>query len=101
MFPDNQRHERFLDKPLPSSEESEKVILGAILLDNSVITQIIGNLLPEDFYSPLNRRVFGAMVSLFNTSRPIDPILIGEELKKKSQRPDEGVKKAVVGGCNS
>lgn len=82
VFPDNRR-EQFLDKPLPSSEESERIILGAILLDNSGINYCIGTLTPEMFYSPLNRRVFAAMQGLFHQQKPIDPILIGEELKKE------------------
>jgi len=82
VFPDNRR-EQYLEKPLPSSEESERVILGAILLDNSVIAQAVEHLRPEDFYSPLNRRVFAAMIALFEKQRQIDPILIGEELKKE------------------
>jgi len=82
VFPDNRR-EQYLEKPLPSSEESERVILGAILLDNAVIAEAVEHLKPEDFYSPLNRRVFAAMIALFERQKQIDPILIGEELKKE------------------
>ncbi|CAN5449396.1 replicative DNA helicase [soil metagenome] len=82
IFPESRR-EQFLEKPLPSSEESERVILGAVLLDNSVISQAVEHLKPEDFYSPLNRRVFAAMIALFEKQKQIDPILIGEELKKE------------------
>jgi len=76
------RREQFLERPLPSSEESERAILGAILLDNSLITQTVEHLKPEDFYSPLHRRTYDAMVALFDASKRIDPILIGEEFKK-------------------
>ena len=76
------RREQFLERPLPSSDDSERTILGAILLDNSVVTQAVEHLKPEDFYSPFNRRIYAAMVSLFDASRPIDPILIAEELKR-------------------
>ncbi len=76
------RREQYLERPLPSSDESERAILGAILLDNALIAQAVEHLKPEDFYSPLHRRVFNAMISLFETSKKIDPILIGEELKK-------------------
>lgn len=74
--------EQYLEKPLPSSTESERVILGAILLDNQLIAQAIENLSADDFYAPLHRRVFKAMTSLFERGERIDPILIGEELKK-------------------
>ena len=80
-FPE-QRREQFLERPLPSSEESERAILGAVLLDNALIAQAVEHLKAEDFYSPLHRRIFGAMISLFESSKKIDPILLGEELKK-------------------
>ncbi len=77
-----QNREQFLERPLPSSPDSERVILGAILLDNELITQAIEQIGPEDFYSPNNRRIFKAMIALFEKGDRIDPILIGEELKK-------------------
>ena len=80
-FPDTRR-DQYLERPLPSSEDSERVILGAILLDNALITQAIEHLKPEDFYSPLNRRVYNAMIGLFEQSKQIDPVLIIEEMKK-------------------
>ncbi|MBP9663188.1 MAG: replicative DNA helicase [Pyrinomonadaceae bacterium] len=82
VFPDNRR-EQYLEKPLPSSEESERVILGAVLLDNIVMAEAIDHLKPEDFYSPFNRRVFAAMSALFTKDSPIDPVLVGEEMKKE------------------
>ena len=75
--------EQYLEKPLPSSPESERVILGAILLDNQLISQAVEKLAPEDFYSPLHRRIFNAMINLFESAQRIDPILIGEELRKE------------------
>ena len=80
-YPESTR-EQFLEKPLPSSPDSERVILGAILLDNELITQAIEKISAEDFYSPNNRRIFKAMTALFERGERIDPILIGEELKK-------------------
>jgi replicative DNA helicase len=82
--------EQFLEKPLPSSPESERVILGAILLDNTLISQAIELLGQDDFYSPLHRRVFRAMSNLFERGDRIDPILIGEELRKEGQLENIG-----------
>ena len=95
VFPDNRR-EQYLEKPLPSSEESERVILGAILLDNAVIAQAVEHLKPEDFYSPFNRRVFAAMIALFEKQSQIDPILIGEELKKEGSLESIGGVTAIT-----
>ena len=60
-FPEPRR-EQFLERPLPSSEESERAILGAILLDNALIAQAVEHLKPEDFYGPLHRRIFNSMI---------------------------------------
>ena len=81
-FPESRR-EQYLERPLPSSEDSERVILGAILLDNALITQAVEHLKAEDFYSPLHRRIYTAMLGLFEASKQIDPVLIVEELKKE------------------
>lgn len=71
-----------LEKPLPSSTESERVLLGEILLDNALIASAVETLIPDDFYSPLHQRVFRAMIRLFERGEKIDPILINEEFKK-------------------
>jgi replicative DNA helicase len=39
---------------------------------------------PEDFYIPSHRRIFIAMIALFERGAEINPILIGEELKKEN-----------------
>lgn len=82
--PDRELHrDQFLERPLPSSIESERVVLGAILVDNNLVSQAIEMIRPDDFYAPLNRRIFRAMIALFEHGQEIDPISIGEELKKE------------------
>lgn len=76
-------NDQYLERPLPSSEDGERVILGAILLDNALLSQALEQLKPDDFYLPLNRQVYSAMIALFEHGRAIDPILIGEELRKE------------------
>jgi replicative DNA helicase len=71
-----------LERPLPSSSESERAILGSILLDNRLISQAIEMLQVQDFHVPSHRRVFQAMIFLFEHHSEIDPILIAEDLKK-------------------
>ena len=72
------------ERALPNSSEAERAILGAILLDNGLISQAIEQLRPEDFYVPSHRRIFIAMIALFERGGEINPILIGEELKKEN-----------------
>src|SRR6266851_2879466 len=76
--------EQSLERSLPNSAEAERAILGGILLDNALISQAIELLRPEDFYVPSHRRIFVAMTALFERGGEINPILIGEELKKEN-----------------
>jgi replicative DNA helicase len=81
--PDPIREHSF-ERSLPNSSEAERAILGAIILDNGLISQAIELLKPEDFYVPSHRRIFVAMTGLFERGAEINPILIGEELKKEN-----------------
>jgi replicative DNA helicase len=76
--------EQSLERSLPNSSEAERAILGGIILDNGLISQAIELLRPEDFYVPSHRRIFLAMTALFERGAEINPILIGEELKKEN-----------------
>ncbi len=76
--------EQSLERSLPNSAEAERAILGGIILDNGLISQAIELLRPEDFYVPSHRRIFVAMTALFERGGEINPILIGEELKKEN-----------------
>ncbi len=82
--------EHSLERPLPHSAEAERAILGGVLLDNSVISQAIELLRQEDFYVPSHRRIFMAMIALFERGAEINPILIGEELKKENTLESSG-----------
>lgn len=81
-FPADTTRDQMLERPLPHSPESERAILGAILLDNSLISQAIELLRPDDFYVGSHRKIFLAMIALFERGSEINPILIGEQLKQ-------------------
>jgi replicative DNA helicase len=74
--------DQLLERPLPHSAESERAILGAIILDNGLVNQAIELLKPEDFYIQAHRRVFEAMISLSERGAEINPIILGEEIKR-------------------
>jgi len=73
-----------LDRPLPSSPDTERAILGSILLDNSLIAQAVEMVRPADFYVPSHKRIFQAMIFLFEHASEIDSILVAEDLRRDS-----------------
>jgi replicative DNA helicase len=82
QFIDSPR-DQMLERPLPHSAEAERAILGAVILDNSVVNQAIELLRPEDFYTRAHQFVFRAMIALSERGSEINPILLGEELRRE------------------
>src|SRR5919112_3968534 len=81
---------QLLERPLPHSAEAERAILGSVLLDNSLVNQAIELLRPEDFYVRAHQFVFRAMISLSERGSEINPILIGEELRREGALEQTG-----------
>src|SRR5437588_6953956 len=71
-----------LTSSLPANVEAERSILGAILLDNFAYNQAAEELRPVDFSLDSHRRIYGRMVDLSESSRPIDMITLIEELDR-------------------
>src|SRR5881396_1874801 len=76
-----------LSNPLipPQNLEAEASVLGAILLDNSCINEVMGILKPEDFYRESHRKIFRAMIELSDRSEPVDIITLSECLKNRGE----------------
>ncbi|MEM7248548.1 MAG: replicative DNA helicase, partial [Acidobacteriota bacterium] len=70
---------------LPQSDDAEKSVLGAILVDNRHLAEIGDVLGTDDFYRPAHQAVFQAMVEMDNRGRPIDVLTLAEELKERGQ----------------
>ena len=71
-----------LDTGLPANVAAEKMILGAILLENHALSEAEEKLTPEDFSLDSHRRIYTHVCSLGNTHRPIDFVTLGEELAR-------------------
>lgn len=71
-----------LERPMPSSPEAENTIIAAIVIDNALISEAIILLRPEDFYVPVNKKMFLAMVGLFERGSEISPVLVKTEVAK-------------------
>jgi len=68
------------------SGEAEKNVLGAIMLDNEIIEDC--NLTVEDFYLPIHKNIYEAMLTLKQNKRPIEPIGLADKLKDISRGID-------------
>lgn len=66
---------------IPKNLESEKAILGAILVDNKLITDVIEVLKPSDFYLDSHKHIYKAIYELYKQDKAIDTITLTTQLK--------------------
>jgi replicative DNA helicase len=88
--------------PLPVNLEAEQQVLGAILLNNDALAQIIGYLRPQHFHEPLHRRIYQLCLDLRQAGRLATPITIMDGLPADQAIGDINVRLYVaelVGGC--
>jgi replicative DNA helicase len=74
-----------LEKGLPANIDAEKLVLGAILLDDSYFIQAAAVLQPEDFSLEKHRKIFSRMADLAARGERIDRVTVANELMKHNQ----------------
>ncbi|MFA5830414.1 MAG: replicative DNA helicase [Candidatus Paceibacterota bacterium] len=68
----------------PQSIESEKALLGSIMLRPEALYDIMDVLKHESFYAEKHRIIFNAIMDLFNKHEPIDLLTLSNVLKEKN-----------------
>lgn len=69
----------------PFSKEAEIAVLGSILLDNEVVYQAMEKLEPDDFLLKQHQEIFSAIMSLNDEDKPIDLLLLRNQLEKNGK----------------
>ncbi|HPK09435.1 MAG TPA: replicative DNA helicase [Saprospiraceae bacterium] len=74
----------------PQAIPIEEAILGAIMVDKDALPSVIEILRKESFYLQAHQEIYGVMLELFSSSRPIDLLTVHESLKKKLKLEEIG-----------
>ena len=75
---------------IPQDMVAEKSLLGAIMISDSVLPEILTIVRPNDFYDEKHRIIFSAMMDLYDSHQPVDLLTITSMLKQKKQIRDVG-----------
>ena len=75
----------------PQAVEAEAAVLGAMLLEQDAISIVLDILDETAFYREANRKIYSAIIALYDRNEPTDLITLSEELDKRQQL-------ALVGG---
>jgi len=69
----------------PQNSDSEKALLGSIMLRPEVIYDVLDIISDDCFYSEKHRIVFKAMTDLFAKKEPVDLLTLSSHLKEQNQ----------------
>ena len=75
---------------VPANVEAERSLLGAILLDYTILNKVEGRLYDRDFYEPRNKVIFNSMLDLFRDGKNIDITSLISDLETKGNLTKAG-----------
>lgn len=65
----------------PQNTEAEASLLGAVLIDSDAIVKIADIVTPDDFYDEKHKRIYEAILQLYEKHNPIDVLTLSDQLK--------------------
>jgi replicative DNA helicase len=74
----------------PQNLEAERSVLGSMLIDNEAIHRVVELLSTDAFYREAHRKIFSAIMDLYQRNEPSDLVTLTTELKSKGQLNDVG-----------
>jgi len=80
-----------MDPKLPPQDiDSERSVLGAMMLDKDAVIRVADVLTSADFYNPQHSKIFKTVLELFEKGEPIDILSVTQKLKDKKLLNDIG-----------
>jgi replicative DNA helicase len=74
----------------PQNRDAERCVLGSMLRDNGVIGDVLQILREDNFYADAHRKIFKGIVTLYETDKPIDLVMLANLLEEQKQLEDVG-----------
>ncbi|MBI4972373.1 MAG: replicative DNA helicase [Candidatus Omnitrophica bacterium] len=90
-----------LDKIQPQNLEAEMAVLGSMLMDEDAISQAAESLDKGVFYNDIHRKIFEAILNLYNQNKAVDLITVTDELKKGGMLEEVGGQSFLTSLVNS
>lgn len=71
-------------RALPHSEESERAVLAALLLDYRLLPDVVSRLRPEDFYLERHQHLYQAMLDVTAAGSPVDLLTLQARMEQQA-----------------
>lgn len=69
----------------PQNLEAEAGVLGAMLLEEAAISEVVDLLESTSFYKEAHQKIFSCMVALYSEGRSVDVITLTDALRKRGE----------------
>jgi len=79
-----------LEKVPPQNLDAEMAVLGSMLLDEEAISVAAESLGKESFYKNNHKKIFEAIINLYNANKAVDLITLTDELKRSGTLDEIG-----------
>ena len=79
-----------LEKIPPQNLEAEMAVLGSMLIDEDAISVAIESLDRDSFYNDTHKRIFEAVLDLYNANKAVDLITLTDTLKRNGVLDEVG-----------
>ena len=71
-----------LERIPPQNLDAEMAVLGSMLIDDDAIPVAAEALTSHSFYKDSHRKIFEAILNIYNNNKPVDMITVSDELKR-------------------
>jgi replicative DNA helicase len=96
MFTESEPDRERRGRVPPQDTEAERSVLGAMLLEESAVSEMMALLCADDFYRPAHARIFEAMTRLYERSEPLDEITVSSALSEAGHLETVGGQSALA-----
>jgi replicative DNA helicase len=74
-----------MSRALPASEQAERAVLSAILLNAESISLVSDTLLPQDFHNQANQALYQTLQELYQNGKQLDIVTLQDALASKDR----------------
>ena len=75
---------------MPYNRDAEMALLGCMLIDSDIASEIVDKLDEEDFYQESHRYILRSMKNVFNARKPIDLVTVSDDLESEGNLEKAG-----------
>lgn len=75
---------------MPNNLEAEQALLGCMLIDNSILSDVLEKLNEDDFYQESHQFILSAMKQVYFEHRPLDMVTLADKLETEGNLEKSG-----------